>query len=101
MIFFLVFRTEGHAGKVAVCVPRWSESGGCLKGCNCALNLTHFSVYMVHDEAAYDSFTTSEQQAAAVEVIEESSTCPARRGGGGRGGGGKILFLPLQTKTRT
>jgi hypothetical protein len=61
---------DATAGKVAVCAPRWSADGGC----NCALNLTHFSVYTVNDEAVQASITTSEQQAAAEEVSDEGSS---------------------------
>jgi len=61
---------DATAGKVAVCVPRWSADGGC----NCALNLTHFSVYTVNDEAAQASFYTSQQQAVAEEVSDEGSS---------------------------
>jgi hypothetical protein len=61
---------DATAGKVAVCVPRWSADGGC----NCALNLTHFSVYTVNDEAVQASITTSEQQAVAEEVSDEGSS---------------------------
>jgi hypothetical protein len=60
-------------------MPRWTADGGC----GCAVNLTHFSVYMVNDQAAEAAIEETVQQveneaaeAALVSLTASAAVAP-------------------------